>query len=59
MLVCRPWKEQQQQVMAQVKDREMEQLPVVQDGEMVQLCAVQAQRSHLLGVLNCETSSRQ
>jgi len=55
MLVCRPWKEQQQQV----KDREMEQLPVVQDGEMVQLCAVQAQRSHLLGVLNCETSSRQ
>lgn len=59
MLVCRPWKEQQQQEMAQVKDREMERLPVVQDGAMAQLCAVQAQQWHLLGVLNCETPSRQ
>lgn len=46
-------------MMAQVKDREMERLPVVQDGAMAQLCAVQAQQWHLLGVLNCETPSRQ
>lgn len=59
-------------MMAQVKGRNME-LPVVQDAAMEQLCAVQvqlcavqeqlcavqAQPSHLLGVLNCETSSRQ
>jgi hypothetical protein len=66
MLVCRPWKEQQQQVMAQVMDREIERLPVVQDvtkvqlcAVKVQLCAVKARLSHVLGVLNFETSSWQ
>lgn len=59
MFVCRPWKEQQQQVMAQVMDREIERLPVVQDVTKVQLCAVKARLSHVLGVLNFETSSWQ
>lgn len=53
-------------MMAQVKDREMVRLPVVQDESIVQLWAVQAQLgavqaqpSHLLGVLNCEKSLQQ
>lgn len=53
-------------MMAQVMDREIERLPVVQDvtkvqlcAVKVQLCAVKARLSHVLGVLNFETSSWQ
>jgi len=41
MLVCRPWKEQQQQVTALVHDGAMERLRMVQDGAMERLRVVQ------------------
>jgi hypothetical protein len=64
MLECPPWKEQPQQVTAQVQDQKMVQLCVVQDQAMGQLCVVQdlmmvrlsanrARSRHLLGVLSC------